>query len=572
MIAAAAPSNARAADYRVWACANGSSSRLGPGDWQASLTSPFSAASNTCASATGTVGSFHAEGRANPNVSGWTRTGGGWVVVAAPGTRIKDLDVWWTWTTNWPSRATSAIWVGALGNTYIGTGTLNPLHPGCLVPPGGVGGCPNSLYVANKGAFGNPATPFAEVNHQAFHDLVPATTMVWVHAMCILMCAQPQNETVASFETYRVATSVEDSTAPHGGSSGLRSGMRVGAGTPVQSNATDIGGGVHDISLRVDGRIVQRVGGGATCSDVDPSNDTPYEYNVMKPCPSTLEAPLTLSADHMPDNEGHTVTAVATDAAGQDTVLSSARAALAAPDRFYDSKNGFYNPDLDITGGRNANGSNAESSAKLTLGFARGHRTSRRQIARYSARPRIRGRVRTGGKKPVVGARVWRAERVQGGEWRISGKPLITSRSGRVSARLPARNPNRTVRLLYFPYTDTNANAGSANRGLRVKATTTIQTDQGGYRNGDAAKFSGRVIRKRLIKNKSVYLQAIVRGKWRTFATTRADSKGRWAARHRFEATRRPTVYTFRAVVPSGERGWPWATGYSRRLRVIVTP
>jgi len=160
---------------------------------------------------------------------------------------------------------------------------------------------------------------------------------------------------------------------------------------------------------------------------------------------------------------------------------------------------------------------------------------------------------------------------VAGGQWRISGKPLITSRSGRVSARLSARGPNRNVRLVYFPYTDVNDNVGSADRELRVQATTTIQSDQGGYRNGDKLTFTGRVIRAHLIKNKSVYLQAIVRGRWRTFATTRADSSGRWRITHKFEATRRPTLYTFRAVVPS-QTGYAWATGYSRKLRVLVTP
>jgi hypothetical protein len=62
-----------------------------------------------------------------------------------------------------------------------------------------------------------------------------------------------------------------------------------------------------------------------------------------------------------------------------------------------------------------------------------------------------------------------------------------------------------------------------------------------------------------------------VRGKWRTFDTTRADSKGRWGLRYRFTATRRPTVYRFRAVVPT-EHGFPWATGHSRAVGVLVTP
>jgi hypothetical protein len=280
---------------------------------------------------------------------------------------------------------------------------------------------------------------------------------------------------------------------------------------------------------------------------------------------------LTLSAAQLPDNQPHQVTVVATDAAGQDTVLSSARAALAAPHGFHDPKNGFYNPDLNVAGVRQANGSNADAGAKLTLGFARGRRTTKHRIISYSKRPRIRGRVRTTSRKPIAGARVWVASQLRGGQWRISRKPLITSRQGTVSKRLPARSPSRKLRLLYFPSTDTNAALGSPSRNLRVRATTSIQSDQGGYRNGDTLKFTGQIVKERLIDNKSVYLQAIVRGRWRTFATTMANANGRWRMTHRFEATRRPTRYTFRAVVPS-QTGYGWSTGHSRRVRVLVTP
>jgi len=316
---------------------------------------------------------------------------------------------------------------------------------------------------------------------------------------------------------------------------------------------------------------VQRLPGGAECADVDPSNADPLEYNLMKPCPSTTTARLTLNAAQMPDSEPHRATAVATDAAGQDTILGSARVALAAPAGFYDPKNGFYNPDLNVADPRKTNGSNADANAKLTLQFVRGGRKVQRQTTRYSTAPRIRGGIRTSRKKPIAGARVWLASRLPGEQWRISPKPLIASRDGVLSARLPARTPSRDVRLVYFPGTDRNDDAMSPSRDLRVQSATTIQSDQGGYRNGDTLTFTGQVIKKHLIDDKSVYLQASVRGKWRTFATTKADSEGRWRMTHRFEATRRPTRYTFRAVVPS-QTGYAWATGHSRTVRVFVTP
>ncbi len=74
-----------------------------------------------------------------------------------------------------------------------------------------------------------------------------------------------------------------------------------------------------------------------------------------------------------------------------------------------------------------------------------------------------------------------------------------------------------------------------------------------------------------MLVHKSVYLQALVRGQWRTFGTTRADANGRWRLRYRFSATRRLITYRFRAVVPA-EHGFPWSTGHSRVVRVLVAP
>ena len=127
------------------------------------------------------------------------------------------------------------------------------------------------------------------------------------------------------------------------------------------------------------------------------------------------------------------------------------------------------------------------------------------------------------------------------------------------------------MQLVYVPYTHVNGHGTTPSRLLSVRATTTIGLDQAGYRNGDTARFSGRILSGPVVAQKSVHLQALVRGTWRTFDTTRATSNGRWALRYRFSATRRLTMYRFRAAVPA-ETEYPWATGHSRILRVLVAP
>jgi hypothetical protein len=556
---------AQSASYSVWACANGSGAPLGVGSWVRGADAGLADVQTTCDEPSAPVGALFARARAaSPDDPG----GGGWVVAAAKGTRITGLDVWWSWQVT-PG---GAIRVYALGNAFLDpTGATDPFD--------GKGRCCSDTAFANlkAGAFGmpttsNPGVAYAQLNHQSFklrgldgHGIA----LAGLGAACVSGCTS--GAPVAQFQAYRVKTVVEDAAPPAGKADGLRDGLRVGQGSPIDMAATDSGGGVRELTLRVDGKIVQSLPAGAGCADVDPSNADPVEYNLMKPCPSSLTGRLMLATAQLPDNEPHQVTAVATDAAGQDTVLGSARVALAAPRGFYDPRNGFYNPDLNVAGPRRANGSHADPSAMLALGFQRGRRTVGRQTIGYSKAARIRGSVRTERGKPVAHARVWVASRPPGGDWQISGKPLITSRKGTVSARLPAQTPSRDLRLLYFPSTDRSDVRRSPSRALRVQATTTIQADQGGYRNGDTMVLTGQVIRKRLIANKSVYLQAIVRGEWHPFATTHADSKGRWRITHHFEATRRPTVYTFRAVVP-GQTGYSWATGHSRSVRVLVTP
>jgi hypothetical protein len=355
---------------------------------------------------------------------------------------------------------------------------------------------------------------------------------------------------------------------------GLQDGARVGTPTGLQATATDVGGGVREISMRVDGQVVQRVGPGGACADIDPSNGDPREYSRIQPCPAQYSAVLTLSPAQLADGARHTVSIVATDAAGQDAVLGVARVGLAAPAGFF-SGGGVVNPDLDVLGARATNGVNG-GAARATVSFvARQHNRTRllaRRVVAASDRQRIRGRLTSDSGAPVIGARVWVAVALREGLWQITGGPLTTSKTGTVSGALPARTPSRDVRLVYFPFSDSSENVQSPSVRLGVRSATSIQLDRSGYRNGETAHFSGRITTRPMPVGKAVYLQAIVRGQWRTFATTRADAKGRWKLRYRFTATRQLTSYHFRCVVPRETEPVSWAAGHSRVVRVLVTP
>jgi hypothetical protein len=70
-------------------------------------------------------------------------------------------------------------------------------------------------------------------------------------------------------------------------------------------------------------------------------------------------------------------------------------------------------------------------------------------------------------------------------------------------------------------------------------------------------------------QGKLIEMQAIVRHRWRTFDSTRADARGRWTYTYQFGNTHKTTNYYFRVRIPR-ESGYPYAPGRSRRVRVHV--
>jgi hypothetical protein len=558
------PPNAHAAAYSVWACADGSGRLLPDGDWTEVRDGAVHFVRSTCGNSTADPATHLLAVAATGPGNASTDSGAGWRVQAAPGTTIAGFDVWWAGGT--PSFSTIP-------------GRIELLAPHSIFRVDG----PNGDIGAYFGIEAKPWTntvgfAYDERNHSAFRNLsAPSVTL---KAWCVSTCegapgigGQVFVRNVAYFEAYRVRTLVEDATAPVGSSAGLEDGARVSEPTTVHTDVTDVGGGVREVSLRVDGRVVDRAGAGEECGDVDATNADPYEYVRMQPCPRQRSVSLRLLPADLGDGERHLVSVVASDAAGQETVIKTSRAALATPAGYFGGS-GFFNPDLDVVAPRALNGVHA-GPAGLRLSFVVGRGTRRRfadrRVAGTWLRPRIGGRLTSASGAPISGARVWCASTVATGRWQISGRPLTTSPTGRVSGRLPAKGPNRDVRLVYFPYSDSSENVQSPSRRLTVRASTTIHLDQARYRNGETVHFSGRITTTPLIRRKSVYVQVVVRGRWRTFDTTRADSAGGWKLRYRFTATRRPTAYRFRAVVPA-DAGYPWATGHSRAVRVVVSP
>jgi hypothetical protein len=144
---------------------------------------------------------------------------------------------------------------------------------------------------------------------------------------------------------------------------------------------------------------------------------------------------------------------------------------------------------------------------------------------------------------------------------------LRTDSDGRASLS-SGSGPSRTLRFRW-PGTGT-VRPASADIPVVVPARSSISVDRRRVRNGDTVTFRGRLRGRPLPDGgKLVDLQVRLRGRWRTFATPRADSGGRWAFAYRFEATRGLVRYRFRALIRR-EAAYPYELGYSRAVRVTV--
>jgi hypothetical protein len=269
------------------------------------------------------------------------------------------------------------------------------------------------------------------------------------------------------------------------------------------------------------------------------------------------------------------VRAVVTDVAGNEAVVDhwadGSRTILAMPLRLA--------ANMSVAGTVKAKGCGKAAKKR------RGSRGGRKRAARPKCRRKTKTKsattlgLRHGKRAPssgrletVQGAPIAHAPIVTEGQAR-SGGPFVRLGAARTDARgnfrfaVPA-GPSRTIR---YRYEGTNTvQPTAAQLTTKVAAAARLKVDRRRLRNGQAVRFTGRLLGKPIPKaGKLVALQAKVGRGWRTFATPRANKKGIFRHRYRFTATTGVRRYKFRAVVER-EDAYPYEAGVSRIVRVIV--
>jgi len=179
----------------------------------------------------------------------------------------------------------------------------------------------------------------------------------------------------------------------------------------------------------------------------------------------------------------------------------------------------------------------------------------------------VRGRLTSAFAEPVPRAAVTVIEQPRSGSSATRASGVTTDTEGRFTYQV-GRGVSRSLRFK-FAGTDLLKPADVEAR-VRVPARTTIGVSRRRLLNGQAVRFVGRLLGTPVPEGgKLIDLQAFYRGRWRTIATPRANERGRWGFKYRFEATSGLVRYRFRARVRR-EASYPYELGYSRVVTVTV--
>jgi hypothetical protein len=235
----------------------------------------------------------------------------------------------------------------------------------------------------------------------------------------------------------------------------------------------------------------------------------------------------------------------------------------------------------DAAGNERSSGDLAEGGAaavrlplrvrtEIKAGAASRSVRSRRSAVRvpFGKPVRLGGQLRTAEGNPIADSEVivFSRLRIPGSPWKAVAS-IRTSRRGYFAYRAP-KGVSRTIRFR-FGGTPTIRPSIRHVRML-VRARSSIRAARRTLVNGEYVHLRGRV-KGGIIpaEGKLIEIQVLLRGHWRTFATTRSEPNGRWRHQYRFDGTRGTQTYRMRVRLPQ-ESAFPFAAGRSRALSIRV--
>lgn len=360
----------------------------------------------------------------------------------------------------------------------------------------------------------------------------PIASQAWLYRAAVTLA----DDVAPRFETPPIGSLV-DATAP------------VSGNAPVSLQASDKGGGVKQVRVEVDGRILAtHAFGGAGCNGT---------YTARVPCP--LRASMTFPVDTSGLSDGrHSVRVLLDDAAGNTTPWGPVELVTrnALPDASCQRLPAV-----------------SDGSEQLTTWLARPHARQRRHRASLTVRyarheqPRLAGRLTAHG-AAVAGAGiciVWRPEGTDAPLRPLAR--LTTDAHGRFGMAIP-RGSSREL----WAVRRVGSAALARKALLHVVPLVRLHPSSTFLRNGEVLTLSGSIAGGP-IPSRGVLVEAEAwRGThWQPFGEARADrASGRFRIRYQFTATSGVQRYSLRVRVPA-QAAYPYLAGASRPVSVLVS-
>lgn len=329
---------------------------------------------------------------------------------------------------------------------------------------------------------------------------------------------------------------------------GLLSGGRRGGSDPITLDAADNGG-----IKRVE--IVDLSGGSAVVGAED------YAAGARTDTGATCSPRLRKAC---PNLKNETVRPTSLPAGRRTLKLRIVDAADNV------SEQGPYVVDVATPSDRGPfNGSGATDGGTLTAHFAGG--SHRHKTVGYRERATVTGRLLSSSGGPVSGAvlEVLTRDRRSNAQF-VERWTATTNSDGiyRVKVRAAA---SRLVQVAWASHIHDPSPQVSAYVSLNARAASSLRARPRVVRVGHTLRLRGTV--RGVIPSRGVPLifqGRAGRGRYSTFADGRADRKGRFSVRYRFRAaSSRGRTFTFRVKL-RGDARFPYALGYSTRVRVRV--
>lgn len=336
----------------------------------------------------------------------------------------------------------------------------------------------------------------------------------------------------------------------------------------------DIGSGVARSELQIDGQVVATAANGCQ----------PQPTSRVVPCPFSQQAELRFDSTRVSDGSHHAAVVVY-DASGNQQLAWQGRVFVA------NQPIGPGSP-AELRGA--TTGTGATDGAKITASWPTTRRRVPRACRRSSYRCRHRSRCRgrfasqtykgnysssrtvtlTGRvtdratKQPIAAAPVViRGDVFRGptAPWAIEAR---TDSTGRWTVRVPRNVGARQLTVGYRSHENDTVPAASTRASLIVRSRASLHARPRRARAGRRVRFSGRLADG--TPGVPILVQALSRGRYRTFETVTTNGHGRFQVGYRLGRAFRGR-YRFRAVVrPTKSTPYPYVRGTSNSVTIRV--